>query len=151
MSLFPVFSLLQGARKPNYIFLKDLIFYQAVFKRKRWNIYPQSKYKVNSPLPKGWHHPHTSRRASAALWTMKWVYFSGQSKNEVFCSWWTQWSLFLGGTLLMVEEKIVLKYYNHGTHILKNNKSILIFQAKGAGVKPSPQSHSEIVLIKFSP
>lgn len=55
-----------------------------------------------------------------------------------------------GATLLTMEEKIVLKYYNHGTHILKNKKSILIIQAKGAGVKPSPQSHSETALIKFS-
>lgn len=51
-----------------------------------------------------------------------------------------------------MEEKIVLKYYNHGTPI---KKKILILQAKRrAGVKPSPQSHSEnflIALSEFSP
>lgn len=87
---------------------------------------------------------------------MKRVYFSGQSKNEVFHTPWTQWSLFLAdATLPTTEEKIVVKYYSHGTHIHNKKKKILLLQAKRrAGVKPSPQSCREVSLIalrKFSP
>lgn len=103
---------------------QKLIFCQAIFRCKRWNIYPQSQDKLNDLLSKRWNTPHTSKGASAALCTMKWVYFSGQSKNEVFHIQWTQWSLFLAdATLPTTEEKNALKYYNHGTHIKKKKRS----------------------------